>query len=199
MNDIFRELLLTGHVIIYMDDILIFTNDLTTHQLITWKVLSLLKNNNLFLKLEKCTFEALEVEYLGVIVSQGKIRMDPKKIQAIQLWPTLISKKDVQQLLGFVNYYRCFVCDFAKTVQPLYHLCGSNPWSWSTSKHDAFTSLRHAVATGPTLAIPLDDGPFLIEANSSGYAMGAVNSKTSLGNLLLSYPSPSVMSSTTSE
>ena len=81
-----------------------------------------LENNNLFLKLEKCTFEALEVEYLGVIVSQGKIRMDPKKIEAIQSWPTLISKKDVQQLLGFVNYYRCFVRDFAKTVQPLYHL-----------------------------------------------------------------------------
>ena len=96
MNDIFRELILTGHVIIYMDDILIFTDDLATHQLITQQVLTILQKNNLFLKPEKCFFEALEVEYLGVIVSQGSIKMDPKKIEALRDWPTPRCKKHVQ-------------------------------------------------------------------------------------------------------
>lgn len=182
MNDIFRELLLTGHVIIYMDDILIFSEDLATHQLITRKVLSLLQENNLFLKPEKCSFEALEVEYLGVVISQGQLKMDLKKIDAILSWQTPKSKKDMQQFLGFVNFYCRFVWNFAKTARPLYRLCGSNPWSWSSTENDAFSSLRDSVATGPTLAIPLDDGPFLVEADSSGYATGAVLSQLQNGS-----------------
>ena len=79
-----------------MDDILIFTDDLATHQLITQQVLTILQKNNLFLKPEKCFFEALEVEYLGVIVSQGSIKMDPKKIEALRDWPTPRCKKHVQ-------------------------------------------------------------------------------------------------------
>jgi hypothetical protein len=84
MNDIFKDLLLAGHVIIYMDNILIFTDDLITHRLITRQVLSVLQKHNLFLKPEKCSFESLEVEYLGVVISQGKLKMDPKKIEALE-------------------------------------------------------------------------------------------------------------------
>jgi hypothetical protein len=154
MNDIFRDLLLTGQVIIYMDNILIFTYDLTTHRLLTRQVLTVLQKHNLFLKPEKCTFEALEVEYLGVVISQGQLKMDPKKIEALKTWPTLRSKKDVQQFLGFVNFYRRFVKDFAKIARPLNHLCGSSPWSWSTIENNTFLALRHAVVKGPILAIP---------------------------------------------
>ena len=147
LNDIFRDLILTGHVIIYMDDILIFTDDLATHQLITRQVLSVLQNNNLFLKPEKCSFEALEVEYLGVIVSQGSIKMDPKKVEALRDWPTPRCKKHVQQFLGFVNFYRRFIRDFAKNAQPLNRLCGSQPWSWTTVENDAFLSLRSSATS----------------------------------------------------
>ena len=168
--------------IIYMDDILIFSDDLATHQLITRHVLSVLKVNNLYLKPEKCTFEALEVEYLGVIVSQGQLKMDLKKIEAILHWPTPKSKKNVQQFLGFVNFYCRFVRDFAKTAQPLYRLCGSSAWSWTSPENEAFISLRNSVATCPTLALPLDDGPFLVEADSSGFATGAVLSQLQLNS-----------------
>jgi len=99
MNDIFHDLISAGHVIIYMDDILIFTDDLTTHRLITCQVLQILLDNNLSLKLEKCAFEVEEVEYLGVIVCHGRVRMDPKKVEALTSWPTPRNKKDVQ-LLG---------------------------------------------------------------------------------------------------
>ena len=193
MNDIFRDLLLSGHVIIYMDDILIFTDDLTTHRLITRQVLSLLQKHNLFLKPEKCSFETLEVEYLGVIVSHGSLKMDPKKILALQTWPTPRCKKDVQQFLGFVNFYRRFVKDFAKTARPLNQLCGSKPWFWSDNENQAFLSLRNSVVHGPILAIPLDDAPFRIEADSSGYATGAVLSQLQDGQWrLVSFSSKSL-------
>ena len=177
MNDIFRDLLLSGHVIIYMDDILIFTDDLTTHHLITRQVLTVLQKHNLFLKPEKCSFKTLEVEYLGIIISHGQLKMDPKKIEALHSWPTPRSKKDVQQFLGFVNFYRRFVKDFAKTARPLNHLCGSAPWTWSSAEDEAFSSLRQSIITGPILAIPLDNAPFRVEADSSGYATGAVLSQ----------------------
>ena len=94
--------------------------------------------------------------------------MDPKKIEALTAWPTPHCKKDVQQFLGFVNFYRRFVKDFAKLARPLNHLCGAAPWTWSSLENNAFLTLRDAVVKGPTLAIPLDDSPFRIEADSSG-------------------------------
>ena len=93
MSDIFHDLLLVGHVIIYMDDILIFTDDITTHRLITRQVLAVLQKHNLFLKPEKCSFETKEVEYLGVVISQGQLKMDAKKIEALATWPTPIPKR----------------------------------------------------------------------------------------------------------
>ena len=105
MNDIFCDLLLTEQLVIYMDDLLIFTDDLATHRIITRQVLTTLQKHHLFLKPEKCFFEVPEIEFLGVIISHGNIRMDPKKIEALQSWPTPQSKKEVQQFLGFVNFY----------------------------------------------------------------------------------------------
>ena len=177
MNDLFHDLILTDHVIIYMDDILIFTDDLRSHRDLTRRVLQVLKDNNLFLKPQKCVFEASEVDYLGVIVSHGKIKMDPAKISALQTWPTPRNKKDVQQFLGFVNFYRRFIRDFAKTAKPLNRLCGDSPWIWTTTEEQAFLSLRDSCVAEPTLFLPLDNAPFRIEADSSGFATGAVLSQ----------------------
>jgi hypothetical protein len=174
MNDVFRELLATGKVVVYMDDILIFSDDLSELRLLTRRVLDVLQEHKLCLKPEKCVFEALEVEYLGVIVSHGQLRMDPKKIEALAAWPTPRNKKDVQQFLGFINFYRRFVRNFAKLATPLNRLCGSVPWPWSSVEESSFVMLRDAGVTGPVLALPLDDAPFRVEADSSGYATGAV-------------------------
>jgi hypothetical protein len=177
MNDIFRDLISAGHVIVYMDDILIFTDDIATHRLITRQVLQILLDNNLSLKLEKCVFEVEEVEYLGVIIAHGTVRMDPKKVEAVASWPTPRNKKDVQQFLGFVNFYRRFVRNFARLATPLNRLCGSSPWVWSSTEQDAFLALRKAATEGPILSLPIDDAPFRVEADSSGYATGAVLSQ----------------------
>ena len=100
MNDIFKDLILTNKVISYMDDILIFTDDISTQCIITNQVLATLQKHNLYLKPKKCIFEAPEVDFFGVIISHGKLGLDPKKVDALASWPTPCSKKDVQQFLG---------------------------------------------------------------------------------------------------
>jgi hypothetical protein len=94
-----------GKVIIYLDDILIFSKDLNEHRKITRRVLQILRENKLSLKPEKCEFEKTETKYLGMIVGNGQICMDPTKVQAISEWPNPKNKKELQQFLGFMNFY----------------------------------------------------------------------------------------------
>ena len=105
MNALFKEEIDQGHVVIYMDDILIFTNDMESHQYWVRRVLQKLQDNNLYLKPEKCFFEKGEVDFLGVLVSKNTIKMDLEKLKALLDWPIPKSKREVQQFLGFCNYY----------------------------------------------------------------------------------------------
>jgi Reverse transcriptase (RNA-dependent DNA polymerase) len=88
MNNILRPLVKRGKVLVYMDDIIIFTNTIEEHCKITCEVLEILRQNNLFLKPEKCEFEQTTVEYLGVIVSHNSLAVDPVKAAAVREWPT---------------------------------------------------------------------------------------------------------------
>jgi hypothetical protein len=101
MNDIFRDLIAEGVVVVYLDDILIFTETIEQHREVTRRVLRLLEENQLFLKPDKCEFEKTKVEYLGVIISHNSVEMDPVKIAGVTEWPTPTSKKEVQSFLGF--------------------------------------------------------------------------------------------------
>ena len=103
--------------------------------------------------------------------------MDPKKVEAVTSWPTPQNKKDVQQFLGFVNFYCRFVRNFARLATPLNRLCGSSPWVWSSTEQDAFLALQKATTEGPVLSLLLNNAPFRVEADSSGYATGAVLSQ----------------------
>ena len=120
MNDLFRDLITQGVVIMYMDDILIFTKDLKEHRAVTREVLTILHKNNLSLKPEKCEWEKTKVEYLGVIVSDKGVEMDPAKVEAVTEWPAPKNKCELQQFLGFANYYRRFISHFANLASPLH-------------------------------------------------------------------------------
>ena len=106
MDTIFKDLVLTGEVVIYMDDILIATPDnLTHHQQLVHCVLNRLEEHNLYLKPKKCVFEVCEVEFLGVILGHGQVCMDPVKVKGILDWPIPQNLKDVRSFLGFYNFY----------------------------------------------------------------------------------------------
>jgi Reverse transcriptase (RNA-dependent DNA polymerase) len=105
MDSIFKGLISKGKVIVYLDNILIFTETLEEHWEVVKRAVSLLHIHNLFLKLEKCEFECTEIEYLRVIISYNFIHMDPVKVARVSKWPVPSNKKEVQLLLGFTNFY----------------------------------------------------------------------------------------------
>ncbi len=106
MDTIFHNLVTVGEVIIYMDDILIATpSNLSHHQRLVHQVLTRLEEHDLYLKPEKCTFEALEVEYLGLIIGHGKIRMDPVKVVGVAGWEPLKNLTELRGFTGFINFY----------------------------------------------------------------------------------------------
>ncbi|GBE79419.1 hypothetical protein SCP_0206170 [Sparassis crispa] len=106
MNALFEDIIDEGWIVIYMDDILIFSNDLEEHHIRTRHVLQRLKDNDLSLKPEKCFFDVKEVEFLGMIIRENYIGMDPIKLKGIAEWPEPSTVKGVRSFLGFGNFYR---------------------------------------------------------------------------------------------
>jgi transposase InsO family protein len=180
MDDIFRELVAEGVVVVYLDDILIFTETVEQHREVTRRVLKLLEENQLFLKPDKCEFERTRVEYLGVIISHNSVEMDPVKVAGVAEWPTPTCKKEVQSFLGFTNFYRRFIQDFSHHARPLFDLTKNDvKWHWSTDEQSAFDALKSLITSAPILTSPDNTRPFRIEADSSDFATGAVLSQQS--------------------
>ena len=123
MDDYFKEEIAKGEVIIYMDDILIPTKGtLSQHQRDVAKVLQKLKKHDLYLKPEKCLFHKKEVEFLGIIVGKGKIKMDPIKVKGLTDWPTPTKLKELRSFLGFGNYYKDFITKYSLKARSLHDL-----------------------------------------------------------------------------
>ncbi len=176
MDTIFCDLILTNEVIVYMDDILIATIDDTTHHReIVHQVLYRLEEHDLYLKPEKCSFETPEVEYLGVIIGYGKIRMDPVKTQGVRMWEAPTNLTEARGFVGFLNFYRRFIKGFSKLTRPLHDLTKKGvPWRWTHVEQTAFEALKKAVAEEPVLLFPQLTKPFEMEVDASAIAIGAV-------------------------
>jgi predicted aspartyl protease len=175
MNDIFKDM---PNVIVYLDDILIFSKNQNEHRKIVREVLKRLKDNDLFLKPEKCEFEKSSIEYLGLLISREGISMDPVKLEGVQAWPTPKSVKDVRTFLGFSNFYRRFIVHFARTAEPLNRLLKKDTkWLWTQEHQEAFEGLKAAFMTAPVLILPDPEKQFWLEADASNFAWGAVLSQ----------------------
>lgn len=135
MNTIFADLVAEGKVAVYLNDILIWSNNLTEHRKLVHKVLSRLAQYNLYLRPEKCEFKKSEIEYLGLIIRAGEVAMDPIKVKAVTEWPTPKSLKELRGFIGFANFYRHFIQDFSKIAHPLHDLTKKDvPFLWGPSQ-----------------------------------------------------------------
>jgi len=180
MDNIFNNLIIEGVVVVYLDDILMFTDTLEEHRKVTRRVMELLQKHNLFLKPEKYKFEKTEVEYLGVIISQNSVKMDPVKVAGVTEWPTPSNRKEVQSFLGFTNFYCRFIQGFSHLAHPLFNLTQKDTeWRWGAEEQSAFDSLKEQITIAPILALPDNSRPFWIEADSSDFTTGTIMSQQS--------------------
>ena len=125
MNDIFQDLIAKGIMVVYLDDILIFTRTEEEHAKAIRQVLQVLQEHKLFLRPEKCEFCKEQIEYLGLVILENEVSMDPVKVVGVREWPTPENKTDVQAFLSFVNFYRRFIRDFSAKARPLFNLTRS--------------------------------------------------------------------------
>jgi len=179
MNGIFATELREGWVSIYMDDILIHTDDdLANHQRCVHRILDKLKEHDLYLKPEKCLFEQKRVEFLGVILENGSIRMDPTKVKGVADWPRPNNVKDVRAFLGFTGFYRYFIPNYSKIARPLIDLTRkATPFHWEEKQVWAFETLKTLMCKEPILRQPNYDDPFFLATDASAYGVGAVLSQ----------------------
>ncbi|THG94593.1 hypothetical protein EW145_g8110 [Phellinidium pouzarii] len=175
MNNIFRIIITEEAILIYMDNILIFSDNLEDLCRKTNRVLKVLQDNDLFLKLEKCVFEVQEVEFLGMIICPDNIHMDPVKLTGIQQWPEPHTVKQLHSFLGFCNFYHRFIPNYSSIAYPLNELTRTNePWKWNELCTNTFTTLKNLFSSQPALLIPNKTKPFILETDASKVASGAV-------------------------
>ena len=160
-----------------MDDILITTkDDLTYHREVVKTVLSVMKENSLFLKPEKCEFEKHCIEYLGILLEDRTVQPDPSKISGLYEWPTTLkSVKEVRSILGVLGYQRAFILGFSHIARPLTELLQKNKtFEWTERCMEAVKELIRLVTTQPVLIHPNPDKAFELEVDASNYATGAI-------------------------
>eukprot|EP00833_Pecoramyces_ruminatium_P011005 jgi/Orpsp1_1/1185037/evm.model.c7180000092080.1 len=165
-------------VVVYLDDILIYSRSLEEHRIHVKKVLGALRENQLTVKLEKCVFHVTEIEFLGHVISGQSIKTDPKKIESVAKWPEPKNLKQVQSFLGFCNYYRRFIKNFSSVANPLFKLTRKNVvFSWDDGCKQAFNTLKTLLTTAPVLLLPEPGKPFILETDASHFALGCVLSQ----------------------
>ena len=174
MHQTFREFL-DDFVLVFLDDILIFSRTLEEHQRHVTQVLTKLRESKLYAKESKCDFFKEEVEFLGHLVGRNGVRMMEDKVKAIVDWPTPSKVADVRAFLGTAGYYRKFIRGFSGIAMPLSDLTKEeSKFQWSTPQETAFQRLKAAIAQEPVLALPDPKRPFVIHVDASGFATGAV-------------------------
>ncbi|KAL2126371.1 hypothetical protein VTI74DRAFT_1096 [Chaetomium olivicolor] len=171
--------------IVYLDDILIFSDDEAQHTQHVLQVLERLREADLYVNLQKCQFHTTQVSFLGYLVSPGGIAMEPDRVAAIATWPLPGSVKDIQVFLGFTGFYRRFIRNYSKVCTPLTDLLRGDqtrPFHLTESARDAFDQLRRYFQEAPILRHFDPSLPIRVETDASKRAVGAVLSQLADGH-----------------
>ncbi|GBG70368.1 hypothetical protein CBR_g6496 [Chara braunii] len=183
MNDIFRDIL-EEYILVYLDDIVVYSRTLEDHLRYLCDVLQRLRKHGFYAKLSKCRFAQRKVDFLGHHVSDQGLHMDDAKITIIAEWPVPTSAKQLRSFLGLTSYYSNFIQGYARYSYVLTStlLRKNPPWFWTPLCEDAFRALKKAVTCAPVLRLPDFDHPFIVTTDASDFAVGVVLSQV--------FPSP---------
>ena len=161
MNKIFRLKVAQGWLSVYMDNIMINTKPHPGkmeqqyeqwHKQLIHCILKKLVEHDLYLKLEKCEFLKQEIKYLGVIVGNGALKMNLKKLESIKTCTIPTNPTEIQKFLGFTGYYRYFIPNYSTITHLLLHLTKkTTPWEWTTMQQLVFTLLKDLIFVAPVL------------------------------------------------
>ena len=164
-----------------MDDFVILAKTMEELEERTIQFLKIAEKYNLYFKRSKCDFNMEEISILGVVVGKGQIQIKQEKIKAVNKWKMPTRVKDVENFLGFANFYRHFIQNFSHTTKPLNKLKGKKEWKWKEKHQRAFEELKEKITSQPVLALPRREGKFRVETDASGHAIGGVLSQEQEG------------------
>ena len=175
--------LLDDICIVYLDDIIIYSVDEKAHEQDVLRVLERLRQHGLYANVDKCTFHAKEINFVGFIIGRQGVRTEPARVRAITEWPVPKSIRDIRQFLGFVNFYRRFIHRFSRVAGPLYDMLTGNvqgPAELTTAAMEAFNELKSKMTTAPVLRHFNEAAPIRIETDASGKAIAGTLSQPDL-------------------
>jgi len=173
MNELFQPFL-RKFVLVFFDDILIYSRTWKEHLEHLSQVLTILEENKFYAKMSKCTFGKEEVDYLGHKISKEGVQVDPSKIKAIMEWPKPDNTSKLRGFLGLTGYYRRFVKNYTHKTAPLTNLLKKNSFQWNSEAEKCFETLKCMMSSTPILAMPDFTKPFAVECDTSGFGLGAV-------------------------
>ena len=174
MNTILRPYI-DQFVVVFLDDILIFSKNKWEHLEHVRKVLLKLREYKLYAKEKKCEFMKKGVEYLGYRVSERGLEVCQDKIDKVMNWPIPTCPKEVRSFVGIASFYRRFVRDFSKIARPLTDLTRKETeFVWGSAQEKAFETLKKALCSAPILCLPDFSKPFVVNTDASDIAVGAV-------------------------
>jgi hypothetical protein len=176
MDDILRPFTNT-FVVVYLDDIIIYSKTWAKHLQHIQYIMHTLRQHKLYANLEKCSFGMDRVHYLGYIIDQHGVHVNPTKIQVIRDWPSPTTLTELQSFLGLAKIYRRFVLGFSHIAWALSQITrggGKVKFAWGRYQQQAFDDLKQCLCLALVLSLPNLQQPFEIETNASDYAVGVV-------------------------
>jgi len=143
--------------------------------------LKITEKHNLCFKWSKYNFNIEEILILEVVVGQGQVQIENKKVKAVKERKMLTKIKEVESFLGFVNFYQWFIKNFSHTTKPFNKLKGKKEWNWTEEYQKAFKELKDKITSQLVLSLPKRDGKFRVETDASEHTIGGVLSQEQEG------------------
>lgn len=164
-------------VVVYFDDILIFSTTMDEHLSHLRNVLMALRKEKLFIARQKCEFGASEFFFLGYVVSASGLRVDPQKVEAVASWPTPTTISEVRSFHGLASFYWRFVYNFSAIMAPITDYMKSGLFLWTEDAARGFTLIKDKLTSAPILVLPDFEAPFELHCDASKLGIGAVLSQ----------------------